>query len=144
MAAAVKPRSLFGPGGFMGSRAEKSSDGYVDRLIKYVPAEVLAFFLPITAAVGPGRPSLIWVCLAAGFVATPIWLGVHALQMPAGSRPLPHFYVLACVAFVAWAIASSDAVRVVVGVDLVTANVILGVVVLILPGIDILLSAIGW
>jgi len=134
----------YGRVGGLGTRPQGPSDGYLERLVKYVPAEVLAFFLPAVAIAGPNRSGLVLACLFAGLLATPIWLGVHALGMPSGTRPLPHYYFLACIAFVAWAIGASNAVQIVFVLDAVTVTIILAIVVLLLPAVDILLSATGW
>jgi hypothetical protein len=127
-----------------GTRTEIPSDGYLERLVKYVPAEVLVFFLPTVTLAGPQHPGLVVAILLAGLAATPLWQFVHALSLPADQRPYLHYYFLASIAYVAWAIGASNAVQVVFGLDPFAVTTILAIVVLVVPGLDIVLAHFGW
>jgi hypothetical protein len=118
---------------------EAPKDGYVDRLLKYVPAEILAFFIPAAAAAKADR-RLSWTVFAVGLVATIGYLRYHAEALPAPQRPPLHFYALAAVAFVFWAMGSSEAVRELLKVSATTTEVLLGIAVLMLPLADWLLG----
>src|SRR5438876_12011383 len=48
-------------------------DKYADKLIKYVPAEVLAFYTPTAAALA-GQKNLLLVAAIAALIATPGYL----------------------------------------------------------------------
>lgn len=52
------------------------ADAYSDRLLKYVPAEVIALYLALEAIVRghTGAAGIEWVALAAGVVGTPLYL----------------------------------------------------------------------
>jgi hypothetical protein len=115
------------------------ADGYVDKLIKYVPAEVVAVFAPLSAGLASRQGLLIFlsvVCL----VATPGYLFLTAQHKPAELRPLPHYYVLAAIAFAAWALGVSSGLDAVFALDAVTVGVILGASVLLIPLADSLLA----
>ena len=82
-------------------------DDYSDKLIKYVPAEVVAFFIPIGALL-QDRRNLLIVAAIVGLVATPGYLWRSAQSLPVSQRPPMHTYVLAGgVSFAVWAIATS-------------------------------------
>lgn len=118
----------------------QKEDDYGVKLAKYVPAEVLAFFLPTTALAGDRKDYILAICVI-GLIGTLLYLGVAAYrEKDLSKRPLPHFYVLAVVAFVAWALGSSSAVDKALGVDQTLAALILAAVVFLLPGLDIVLA----
>jgi hypothetical protein len=127
--------------GKTGKGAAVSPDGYKDKLIKYVPAEVLAFYTPLAAALTARTDLLITIAIA-GLIATPIYLWYAASGKPKAERPLKHFYVLSALAFVAWAMCTS-ALGVTLGLSPVVASVILGITVLFLPPLDALLARAG-
>src|SRR5688572_12273335 len=51
-----------------GDASKRRADGYREKLVKYVPAEVIAFFVPITAALGTDDEGLVIACLIAGAI----------------------------------------------------------------------------
>ncbi len=120
---------VFGPGG------AKTADGYVDKLIKYVPAEVVAFFAPAAALAG-GNHALLVAALAAGVVGTPGYLWYQSRHLPPSRKPLPHFFVVATVAFVAWAVATSREMATVLHLTSTAVAFILAVTVLFIPLLD--------
>src|SRR4051812_33384225 len=85
------------------------ADGYKDKLVKYVPAEVIAFFVPITAFVGTGSDAALIAVFAIAIVATFLVLLRANLAVPVGQRAPWWSYVLAEAAFIAWALGTSPA-----------------------------------
>jgi hypothetical protein len=73
-------------------------------------------------------------------VATPIYLFIWAQQQPKQQQPLPHYYLLAAVAFAAWALGVSHDLDLVFGFDGVVVAFILGAAVLLIPALDGLLA----
>ena len=114
-------------------------DGYVDKLIKYVPAEVVAIFAPLSAALA-SRHGLLMILAVICLVATPGYLFLTAQDKSADLQPLPHYYVLATIAFAAWALGVSTELGSIVKLDAVEVGLILGGSVLLIPLIDGLLA----
>ena len=121
------------------STRDEPKDGYAAQLLKYVPAEILAFFVPAAAA-AKDNSRLSWVVFVAGLAATVGYLRFHAEPLPAEKRPPLYFYALAAAAFVFWAMGSSDTVRALFRVSATTTEVLLGIAVLLLPLVDWLLG----
>ena len=115
------------------------ADDYLAKLVKYVPAEVIAFFTPIAAFVGADKGPLVAITVAAA-VGTIFWTYVAARSVPPAQRPRWYSYVLALVAFGVWAITISTGLRDLIGLSEVWSGVVLGVTVLFVPGIDLLIS----
>jgi len=72
-----------------------------------VPAETLAFFIPAAAAIGGDRDTLLIFVLVLAAVDTLGYLWLASPSDTAMERPLVHFYVLAVIAFLCWAVATS-------------------------------------
>lgn len=127
-----------------GARAAGSlgqGDGISEKIIKYVPAETLAFFVPATAAAGADEEGWLIVALIAGALGNFGWLWLSAQSITEeAKRPLRHFYVLAIVAFGCWAIATSPAVAELIGVGDVAAGLILLLGVFLIPLADGILN----
>jgi hypothetical protein len=109
-------------------------DDYTGKLVKYVPAEVLAFFAPMAAAV-EGRNSLLIAAMIIGFLATPAYLWYGAQKLPPEQKPLVHLYPLSAVAFVAWALGTSS-IGSLIGLDSIVTSFILGTSVFLIPLVD--------
>jgi hypothetical protein len=129
-----------GPGG--AGQAEVSAvaatDKYADKLVKFVPAEVVAFFAPIASLVRD-RPALLVTAGLVGLAATPAYLVVAARQLPRGQRPPLHYYVLSSIAFIAWALGTSG-LGALAGLDATASGFTLGVTVLLIPLADAVLT----
>lgn len=126
-----------------GRRRQRARDGYIERLVKYVPAEVTAIFAPLAAAAEAADGDwLLVVVVAAGFIATPLYLWQRASSLPQLKKPRWFFYALATVAFAFWALGVSGAARSLVGVDDTTAEVLLGLAALLIPAVDFGLDAV--
>jgi len=138
------PRTVVPPVRFRGSRGRRGEpaggDSLPERLVKYVPAETLAFFVPIAAILGDDRRPWLITVLVVGVVGTAGYLWLAARRVRDDERPLPHFYVLACVAFLCWAIGTSAGVAGLVGFDGVESGVILGLAVFVVPLADDVLN----
>ncbi len=116
--------------------AEKPADGYREKLVKYVPAEVVAGFIPLTAFIGTGEDALLVLALAAGAIATLGYLRKENLKVPSGQRAPFWAYALALWAFLAWALATSPPTAEVFGLSLKAAGVILAISAFVIPALD--------
>lgn len=119
-------------------------DGYLDRLIKFIPAETITLFTAIAVyAAGRETQVMLWVALLITFVATPVYLFVAAIPLPANQKPRLWMYPLALLAFVVWAIFTNDSVRQVpdIDVDEGWATFLLVTSVLLIPAVDQALGA---
>jgi hypothetical protein len=136
------PRTVVPPIRWRGSGAPPSTggDGFPERLVKYVPAETLAFFVPLAAVLDPDHKPWLITVLAAGAVGTVGYLWLAGRLAGPDERPLPHFYVLSCVAFLCWAVGTSGGVAALVGLDRVEAGVLLGLAVFLVPLLDDVLN----
>ena len=143
----VSPRAGPGTGGLPMPRAGAATvpavepDKYSDKLIKYVPAEVLAFYTPMAAAMSGEKNWLIATAIA-GLVATVGYLWMSTKDRPQPEKPLPHFFLLAALSFVAWALCTSSLGEL-VGLSQRGASFILGATVLLLPVVDAFLAKMG-
>lgn len=118
----------------------ESPDNYKEKLLKYVPAEVLAFFVPITAFVGGDEKGWLIVIFVVGLVGTLIYLIKANLEVPPEQRAPRWNYVLAILAFAAWALATSPATATVFSLNQKSAGIILAVAAFLIPAVDSLLS----
>jgi len=85
-----------------GELAPLPEDKYKDRLLKYIPAEVVTLYLTLTTLIGTasGRPWWLgWLIVAVGIVATWYYLR-YPLEVKDGKQ-----LMISCVAFVVWAFA---------------------------------------
>lgn len=140
-------------------------DRYAAKLVKYIPAEVLAAFIPLVAlaAKASSGPDSAWVWTTIGIGAVAV-VGYHrwqstdvlkenlrAAHAPGSDefwderrltrelekrQPHSYFYLLAVVAFAAWALVTALPVREAVGVSSAQAEYIVGAVTFVLPLVD--------
>ena len=122
-----------------GGGTADTSDGYVDKLIKYVPAEVVAFFAPTAAMAGTDH-RVLFGALIAGTVATPIYLWYQSRGLPAASKPVPPFFLIATIAFLVWALATSPEMATTVHLDARAVALVLGITILFVPVLDAVLA----
>jgi hypothetical protein len=135
------PRTVVPPVGFRsGQSGAVGGDDYLVKLAKYVPAEALAFFVPLSGIVGDSRPTLLWIVLAVGAVGTVGYLWVAGQRADPDQRPLAHFYALGALAFLAWALGTSATVPGLIGLDAMAGGVILGIAVFFIPLLDNVLN----
>lgn len=80
------------------------ADGFADKLLKYIPAEVIAFFVSGYVLAGQLGKTAEWVVLVVCLLGTPAYLFVIADKV---KPPRWYFYVLAMLSFLAWAAGTS-------------------------------------
>jgi hypothetical protein len=96
---------------------ETDRDGYLTKLIKYVPGEIVAVFAGVMAAsASVSQDDAVKAALARGvflffLIATPAYFWLLSVRQPSGDRPMWYFYVLSVLAFAIWALAVSAQVR---------------------------------
>ena len=134
-----------------GETKDLDVDGYLERLAKYVPGEILAGFTPL-ALLAADRPVLLTSISILFVILTPAYLYItKEIQAPdARTKTRPYLYLLAPTAFVVWALNISEAFRALVAqwppvhaigtLDATVASVILVLGALIIPGIDIIVD----
>jgi predicted membrane channel-forming protein YqfA (hemolysin III family) len=122
-----------------GSDAASGGDSFPERLVKYVPAETLAFFVPVAALLGGDHQAWLIVALVVGVFGTFGYL-LQMTPKEADDRPRPHYYVLACLAFLSWAIGTTPAVADLIHLDQTGAAFVLAVAVFLIPLADALLN----
>jgi hypothetical protein len=134
-----------------GDQKQLDVDGYLERLAKYVPAEVLAGFTPLAAltASDPGQLTFVAIVFV---ILTPVYLYITRVIQPseAPTKFRRIMYVLGPVAFLVWAINTSEAFRAlvagnsfikgIVNLDASFASVLLVLGALIIPAIDIIVD----
>lgn len=116
--------------------APAGGDSFPDKLVKYVPAETLAFLVPAAAALGSERDTFLIAVLVVAALGTFGYLWLNARMLPEEKRPLKHFYVLAEIALFCWAVATIPTVASLFRIDSVLAAVILLVAVFLIPVAD--------
>lgn len=115
-------------------------DGLPERLVKYVPAETLAFFVPLAAGIGDKRDGLLLTVVGAGLAGTVGYLWTAGQRAKPDERPRAHFYPLAGVSFLCWALGTSPNVAALVRLDPVESAVALGLAVFLVPLLDDVLN----
>lgn len=131
-------RTVVYPQGEPGSRAGAvAGDTYEDKLLKYVPVEVVAFYAVVYASVQREADWLKWFILLLGVFGT---VGYLVARSDRSRPPRWYFYVLSVIAFLAWALGTSS-----VGQDLfafpdAAAKIMLPSGVFIVPLVDELLT----
>jgi hypothetical protein len=118
---------------FRGQQAtETPPDSYSDRLVRFVPAEVLAFFVPAAANWSDDETALI-VILITGLLATPLYLWVRGRD----NQPVTWwFYILATIAFFAWAAGTSGATSELLGMSERAGTLALALAAFLIPLLD--------
>jgi hypothetical protein len=53
-------------------------DGYFDRILKYIPADIVGAWIAVTGivkgATGISTQTVLWICFSFGVVLTPFWI----------------------------------------------------------------------
>lgn len=115
--------------------APPQPDKYVDRLVKYIPPDVIAVFLALEGAVNTaGAEShaiLAWVLFGIILVATPFYL------VKVGGVTKPAQIVIATVAFAVWAFAYSGPPFSLLHVDPLYSTVVLALYTFLIPLIEV-------
>jgi hypothetical protein len=122
--------------------AGPSPDGFPEKLAKYVPAEVLAFYVPALAIGGVRQDVqallLVTVVAAVGVVGYLAW---SARSLPAENRPPTWFYMLALVAFGGWAVGTVPELGADLKLSAAVSSVLLPITVFLVPAIDLWLTS---
>lgn len=116
--------------------AGADGDRIPEKIAKYVPAETLAFFVPVAALLGTNHKGLLVIAALVGAAGTPGYLYLQAKRLPAAERPLWHFYVLSVIGFFCWALGTTAALADLIGLDEKAAGVVLLIAVFALPLVD--------
>lgn len=135
----VYPQRRPPSGVYAGGEPVPPPDTYREKLVKLVPAEVVAFFAFAAAQWGDDKTLLI-VILVLGTLATPAYLWQSTLSKPREEKPLPHFYGIVTIAFFAWALGVSPRVADLIGIKPSAGAFILTATAFVLPLVDTALA----
>ena len=80
-------------------------DGYFDRIIKYIPADVVGAWVAVTGIIGPAQRSstVLWIAFAFGTIFSALWTWKQTAV--AGQPPAITQIAVATVAFAVWVFA---------------------------------------
>jgi len=92
----------------LGKASSEGGDDYLGRLVKYIPAEIVALFVSACGIVPVGKDgavncSALWVIFALSFVLVPAYLWFVTSR--SGQSPLWPQIILGTIAFPVWAFA---------------------------------------
>jgi len=111
--------------------AEQRPDTFPTKLVKYVPAETLAFVIPATAfATTNIRRSVV---LVVALIGTPLYLA-RAARLPLW------FFILAELSLLAWIAGTTDFAVELLGIAPEVGKFVLFVAVFLIPAVDELLT----
>lgn len=79
-------------------------DTYLSRLVKYIPAEIVAAYLFVKGFLPPDAPRWVWWIVFGGLIALTVWYTLDATRRP-GLPPAYTQTVIAVLAFVVWTFA---------------------------------------
>lgn len=127
---------------FAGGTGPPEADGYAERLTKYVPGEVIPFFLAFASVEGIADGQLIAALVIAELVAL-VWAIDRNSKLEEDLRR-PHTLVAfwSVIAFFAWAAGTSPATQDLLGWPALTCALILAATALLLPKLDDVI--VGW
>lgn len=138
-AGAAPPAAAAPAGGAPGAAAAAEAppgDRLPDKLVKYVPAETLAFFVPISAAIGSGDEGWLIAVIAIAALGTLGYLWQAAPDRGSVQAPRIHFYVLAEIALVCWMLGTSGPAEKLVGISQSHGGILLGIAAFLVPVTD--------
>lgn len=110
-------------------------DTYAERLLKYIPAETIAFVVFGSSFSDITDAQLVAVLIIAA-VGQLGWIYREGQKLRPVDRPAPRQYVFAFIAFCAWTLGTASGVREMLGVDDTTAAIVLGGAAYLLPMVD--------
>jgi len=83
-------------------------DTYYDRLLKYIPADVVAGWITvkgiISSASNANTDKVYWICFIAGVIFTILW--TYKITYVKGSKPAWTQIIIATIAYFIWVIAT--------------------------------------
>jgi hypothetical protein len=91
---------------YAGSMGSPSPDDYGERLIKYVPAEVLAFYITASAFAG-NDVTMLWVAFGVGSLGTFGYALLRSPKKKIEANPRGVGFFLAVLAFACWAVGTT-------------------------------------
>jgi hypothetical protein len=90
-----------------GSEDSEKNDGYFDRLLKYIPADVVGIWLTgsglIQGQAGVDRVGALWLLFVTGLVGSAVW--THKQTRESGKSTAWRQIALSCGSFVVWVFA---------------------------------------
>lgn len=107
-------------------------DSYLSKLVKYVPVEGLAPFIPIATLAGSGLK--LWVTFVAALALGILLIAVQAKQ--GNENPRGWFYPFVIIAFCAWSVGASEEFRDLLNVSSSTGAWFLALTAAVLPAAD--------
>jgi hypothetical protein len=125
---------------------EQERDGYLEKLIKYIPGEVGAVFAAIVALAGNAstNPETATYVVRGVFflflILTPVYFWLTASKLPPEKQPTMYFYVLSIFAFAIWGLAVSERVRLAFALEVGLAEFLLALGAFLIPLVDELLT----
>jgi hypothetical protein len=112
-------------------------DRYGDKLVKYIPAEALAFYLPMYTLMKDQGPGSRYAAFIVAVLGVPLYLFTRSDR---SSPPNWYYYVISVLAFVAWAIGTSTLGQDLFALSEVSSKFVTGCAVFLLPAVDALLT----
>lgn len=111
-----------------GSGADSgSADDYFTKLVKYVPAETVAFVCAVSAT--PLSNALMWVVFWAAAVGSVVYIAIR--------EPLPWFtYILTLIAAFLWIIGTTNYGEILFHLSYAASRVMMAIGIFLIPGID--------
>ena len=90
------------------STAGTTVDTYTDKVVKYIPADVVAAWVTATGLIAGAdasfpKPTALWGCFAFGVIVTPLWT-LRQTRAP-GLPPAYKQTIIATLAFIVWVFA---------------------------------------
>jgi hypothetical protein len=120
--------------------AAPEADGYAERLIKYIPGETIAFFLPFASITGISDGQLI-AALAVAEILTLYWaLDRNAKLRGDLRRPKVLVALWSLIAFPAWALGTSATTQHLLSWPALTCTLILAGTASLIPAFDELIA----
>jgi hypothetical protein len=108
-------------------------DSFKEKLLKYVPAEAVAFYVPAYAIAKDHGTAWCWTILIIGLVGTILYL----LGTADSAKPAHwYFYVLSGVAFLVWAVTTSSVEADLFKLEEWIAEILILIAVFLIPIID--------
>ena len=84
-------------------------DGYFDRVVKYIPADVVGAWVAVSGIIksaakdDPNAPNILWIAFAVGVVATGLWVWRQTTTPPLPSAKMQ--IIISVLAFAVWVFA---------------------------------------
>ena len=135
-----------GPAGPEAKAREPERDGYLTKVLKYVPVEFVGPFaalVALTTNVSNNADTKEWfvrLLFFLGAVVTPFIFYAQARRLVNEDKPRLYFYVLSLLAFMVWSLAISDQVRDAFGITDGLSEFLLAAGAFGIPGADWLLT----